>query len=71
MISRFNTHLATGIMAIGFTGIVLGEFLLYMDTMSFNCKILLIAVNTVFFNPTPEFLKQTGVKTILPGENYN
>jgi len=43
---KFNTHLATGILAISFTGLVLA--------------------NTVFFNSTPEFLKLTGFKTILP-----
>jgi len=44
---KFNTHLATGLVAIGFTGIVL--------------------VNTVFFNSTPEFLRSTGFKTLMPG----
>ena len=63
---RFNTHLATGLVAIGFTGIVLGE----LSPISFqqwpNWS-LWISVNTVFFNSTPEFLRSTGFKTLMPG----
>ena len=41
----------------------------YLDKNNF--RNLSFPVNTVFFNSTPEFLRLTGFKTILPGKNDN
>ena len=77
-------HLGTGVVAISFTGLVLGKLGKvhngkhdWSESAAFEAEKDLptrtqdsyFPVNNVFFNSTPEFLKLTGYKTILPGKN--